>query len=189
MNFWKKYSYVITKLWLNQIAIALFGVALAFASDKGGRTNLLFYTSVFAVVFYLFLQYAVMWEVGAKDGISDAAHGRSRRLWRGFLIGTLANSLNLLLAVLVLTKEFTGVTALSAAAQFIALMTEGMYQGILTKPLMGLRLHDYSWVYFAITVPAVVVSGVAYIIGQYNLHLTNILIPKNEDVKNNGRPS
>ena len=36
---------------------------------------------------------------------------------------------------------------------------------------------------------AVVVSGIAYVLGSYNLHATNILIPKNKDVKNNGRPN
>ena len=42
--------------------------------------------------------------------------------------------------------------------------------------------------YFVITLPAILVSGLAYITGSSNLHATNILIPKNKDVKNNGRP-
>jgi hypothetical protein len=43
-------------------------------------------------------------------------------------------------------------------------------------------------VYFLIVLPAILVAGVAYILGSYNLHFTNILIAKNKDVKNNGRP-
>ena len=42
--------------------------------------------------------------------------------------------------------------------------------------------------FFVITIPSILVIGVGYIIGSYNLHATNILIPKNKDVKNNGRP-
>jgi len=32
------------------------------------------------------------------------------------------------------------------------------------------------------------VCGFAYILGSYQLHATNLLIAKNKDVKNNGRP-
>ena len=190
--FFKKYSYTMLKLFLNQFAIALFGMALALATGYTGNSTLQILTSVFAVLFYLFLLYATMWEVGAKDGISAAARHESRGLWRGFVIALCANVLNILLALLILPGAFVPVgntwNGISAVAQIIALMIEGMYQGILTVPFRGLVLHDFAWVYFAIIIPAVLVSGVAYIFGSYNMHATNILIPKNKDVKNNGRP-
>ncbi|MBQ8358234.1 MAG: hypothetical protein IJX39_10590 [Clostridia bacterium] len=191
-NFFTRYSYTAVKLFLNQFAIALFGVGLAFACAKAQKTTLLYVTSIFAVLFYLFLQYAVMWEVGAKDGISAQARGTSRGLWRGFAIGALSNVINLLLALLGLFRDFSatgsGLSKMGAVCRSIALMLEGMYQGILSAPFRGVQLHDFAWVYFAITVPAILVCGVSYIIGSYNLHATNILIPKNKDVKNNGRP-
>lgn len=190
--FFSRYSYTAVKLFLNQFAIALFGVGLAFACAKAQKTTLLYVTSIFAVLFYLFLQYAVMWEVGAKDGISAVAKGQSRGLWRGFAIGGLANSLNLLLAVFSLFRDFAptpGFAKMGAVFRSIALMIEGMYQGILAAPMRGLQAHDFAWVYFAIMLPSVLVCGAAYIIGSYNLHATNILIPKNKDVKNNGRPN
>lgn len=190
--FLKKYSYTAVKLFLNQFAIALFGVGLAFASEGAGNKTLLMVTSIGAILFYLFLQYAVMWEVGAKDGISAVARGQRRGIWRGFVIGGLANSFNLLCAFFILPGAFaasdSGWGVLSSAFQFIARMVQGMYMGVMTVPFRGLQLHDFAWVYFVITVPAILVCGVAYIIGNYNLHATNILIPKNKDVKNNGRP-
>lgn len=189
-NFFKKYSYIIVKLFLNQFAIALFGVALAFACGAANNRTLMTVTAVFAVLFYLFLQYAVMWEVGAKDGISAVARKQSRGLWRGFVIALCGNAINLLLALLLLPNAFVaaGTYAVGAVAQVAALLLQGMYIGILSLPLGGLPLFQYAWVYFAIILPAVLVSGASYIIGSYNLHLTNILIPKNKDVKNNGRP-
>lgn len=190
--FFSRYSYTAVKLFLNQFAIALFGVGLAFASEGADNKTLLIATSVGAILFYLFLQYAVMWEVGAKDGISAVARGESRRLWRGFAVGVLSNSFNLLCAFLILPGAFAapdaGVQVMSNAFQFIARMVQGMYMGVMTLPLRGLQFHDFAWVYFAITVPAILVCGLSYIIGNYNLHATNILIPKNKDVKNNGRP-
>ena len=191
-SFWKQYSYTIFKLFLNQFAIALFGVALATASAASDKNALLLLTSIFAVIFCLFLQYAVVWEVGAKDGIRADAHKSSRGLWRGVAIAVSANALNILLALLTLLGVFfapgTVGAGIGGAAQFVARLLEGMYMGILAQPFRGLQLHDFSWAYFAICVPSVVVCTVGYILGSFNLHATNILIPKNKDVKNNGRP-
>ena len=183
MDFFKKYSYTAIKLFLNQFAISLFGVALAFVCIKGQRDQLLVITSVFSILFYLFLQYAVIWEVGAKDGISAIARGTSRGLGRGFLIALLTNSVNLLCALIVLT-EYLGAKGLGGLARGIILIgTEGMYMGVLKQvPTALLPL-----MFFLITIPSFIVIGVGYIIGNYNLHATNILIPKNKDVKNNGR--
>ena len=190
--FLKKYSYIAVKLFLNQFAIALFGVGLAFASKGANNDTLLYATSIGAILFYLFLQYAVMWEVGAKDGISAVARHESRRLWRGCVIGCLGNALNIICALFILPGAFvapdSGVKVMSNAFQFIARMVQGMYMGVLTTPVGEVALHDLAWVYFVIILPALLVCSVAYILGSYNLHATNILIPKNKDVKNNGRP-
>lgn len=184
LNFFKKYSYIAVRLFLNQFAISLFGVALAFVSIKGERDGLLLWTSIFSIVFFLFLQYAVIWEVGAKDGISAVARNTSRGLGRGFLIALLTNSLNLLCALLVLT-EYIGVPAVGGMARGAILIgLEGMYMGV----LKAMPTEILPLMFFVITIPSILVIGVGYIIGSYNLHATNILIPKNKDVKNNGRP-
>lgn len=190
--FFSKYGYTTVKLFLNQFAIALFGLALALASGYSGNTKLQIITSIFAIVFYLFLEYAVMWEVGAKDGISALARKEPRRLWRGLVISLCANVINLVLAFLILPGAFlqngVAMKGVSSAASVVALLLEGMYMGVLAVPFRGVPLNNYAWVYFAIIVPAILVSAGAYVLGQYNLHFTNILIPKNKDVKNNGRP-
>lgn len=188
--FFSKYGYNIFKLFLNQFAIALFGISLALACGKAGNNTLQWVTSLFAVLFYLFLEYAAMWEIGAKDGISAAARKTSRKLWRGAVISLCANALNILLAILILPGAIapgTKAEGFSSVFSLIALMIEGMYTGILAQPFRGLQLNEYAWVYFAIIAPAVFVSAGAYILGSYDLHFTNILIPKNKDVKNNGR--
>lgn len=188
MEFLKKYSYIIVKLFLNQFAIALFGVALAFTAGRAEKNGLLLASSIFAVIFYLFLQYAVIWEVGAKDGISATARKTDRKLWRGAVIAVLANSVNILLALIIIAQMLFGKNVVSAVAQFIALLLQGMYQGILTQTVGGVQLHTLPWMFLIITIPSILVISVGYIIGNYNLHATNILIPKNKDVKNNGRP-
>ncbi len=191
-EFFKKYSYGMVMLFVNQIAIALFGLGLSVALGKAENRSLQVAASIFSVVFFLFLLYARMWEIGAKDGISAASRKTSRGLWRGFVIGLCGNAVNILLALLMLPGLFaangTALAGLGNVVKVISLMLQGMYIGILATPLDGLALNAYVWPYFVIIVPSILVSGLAYIIGSYNLHATNILIPKNKDVKNNGRP-
>jgi len=189
-EFFKKYSYVAVKLFVNQFAIALFGLGMAFVSAYSGNAKLRIGSSIGAIIFYLFLLYAHMWEIGAKDGISASARGTSRGLWRGFALGAIANILNLLLAIIITVTSVGGVAGgLGQAATAIALMLQGMYFGLLSVPIGGVVLSELFISYFLITVPAILICGLAYIIGSYNLHVTNILIPKNKDVKNNGRPN
>jgi len=189
-EFFKKYSYVAVKLFVNQFAIALFGLGMAFVSAYSGNAKLRIGSSIGAIIFYLFLLYAHMWEIGAKDGISASARGTSRGLWRGFALGAIANILNLLLAIIITVTSVGGVAGgLGQAATAIALMLQGMYFGLLSVPIGGVVLSELFISYFLITVPAILICGLAYIIGSYNLHATNILIPKNKDVKNNGRPN
>lgn len=191
-EFFQKHSYNMIMVFVNQIAIALFGIGLSVALGRAENRTLQVVASVFAVLFYLFLIYARMWEVGAKDGISAEARKTGRGLWRGFVIGLCGNVVNILLALLMLPGMFaesgTALAGMCGAMQVISLFLQGMYIGILATPLNGLALNAYVWPYFVIILPSVLVAGVAYIIGSYNLHATNILIPKNKDVKNNGRP-
>ena len=65
-------------LFVNQIAIALFGLGLSVALGKAENRSLQVAASIFSVVFYLFLLYARMWEIGAKDGISATSRKTSR---------------------------------------------------------------------------------------------------------------
>ena len=189
-KFFKDYSYSIFRLFLNQFAISLFGIGLAFASSYSNNNTLLLVSSIFSVIFYLFLQYAIIWEVGAKDGITATARHTSRGLWRGFVMAICANAINISSACLVFTKVFTGAeNQVSAVGQFIAMVLQGMYQGILSQRVGVAQLNDFWWIYFLMVIPAIVVTGVSYIFGSYGWHLTNILIPKNKDVKNNGRPN
>jgi len=189
-EFLKKYSYTMAKLFVNQFAIALFGIGLWCVGMYSDNTALKIGGSIGAVVFYLFLLYAHMWELGAKDGISAEARGTSRGLWRGFVIGVGANSLNILLALLMVPQVFAeGYIPVSGLMKTISMMLHGMYTGFTATVAIGGRtLNQMILTYFIIILPAVLVSGLAYIIGSYNLHFTNILIPKNKDVKNNGRP-
>ena len=60
-NFFRENSYSMVRLFLNQIALTVFGTMLALATAK--NDTLLIVTSIFSVLFYLYLVYSFGWEI------------------------------------------------------------------------------------------------------------------------------
>jgi len=184
-EFLKRYSYSSVKLFLNQFAISLLGAALALATAKNDM--LLLTTSIFAIAFYLFLVYTTIWAVGAKDRISIDVQKLKYKPLTGLYIGFLANSLNFIIAIFMiigLTKGLTNETAgnIGGVGRLISLFTEGMYIGLtgLIK-IGGKEIYNFWLTYFLMTVPALLVSTIAYIFGHHDIRFTNLMIDKNPE--------
>lgn len=180
-EFMKKYSYSAVKLFVSQMALSVFGLVLAIACAKIGKTMQIV-SSVGAVIFYLFLIYTAIWEVGSKDKFGIEYGKFEAKPLTGLYIGLLANSLNLLLAVIfTLGLSFGDGDALSAVSGLcgcIAMFIEGMYTGLLSIHVGGAPLNSYWYPYFLITIPAIVTSAFAYYSGIKGIHFTKIMVPE-----------
>lgn len=181
----QKHSYSAVRLFVNQIAISIFGLVLAIACGKVENETLKIVASVGAILFYLFLLYAAMWEVGSKDkfGIEN---GKIKSIpLTGLYIALIANTLNIILAVIIAISSFApdGGTlhAVGAISSVIALFIEGMYTGLLSVDLNGIPLNDYWLSYFIIIIPSLAVSALAYWFGVKGYHFSRILIPENPE--------
>ncbi len=162
-DFFEKHSYNAVKLFLNQIVIGIFfGVGFLFVANQLENPTFKIAASVISIIFYLFLEFTVAYKLGADDRISVDI-GKSKpdyllpvKLW------LLANSINLLLAVFIMLGEvFSSVGffgSVGGVCVAIAMIIEGMYVGII------LLLPHWS-MYFLITIPALVVIFVSYIVG------------------------
>ena len=109
-NFFSKHSYDFVRMLLVQSMIGgFFGFALAIAvtgigaqSSETGELSatseiLLLITSVLAIIFYLFLIYVQIWEIGGKDEMSHRVRGSKPNIYKGLLIALCANVPNFLL--------------------------------------------------------------------------------------------
>ncbi len=184
-DFFKKHSYDMVKMFLNQFAIAIFGLSLALATGKAENATLQIVSSVAAILFYMFLLYAMTFDIGTKDKTS-VEYGRiKRRPLMGLYISLCANSLNLLLAVLItlgrILAENLFFGNLGGGALAVSLLLEGMYTGLLAIEVGGMFIRDMSWPFFAIVIPALLASTLGYYFGLRGWHLTKILIPKNAE--------
>ncbi len=185
--FFERYSYESVRLALNQIAISMFGFALAMTATKAESDPLLFWSSIASMVFYLALTYGTAWKTGSGDHLSIRYGKIPYRPLTGLWVSLVANSVNLLLAVLITVGQLSGVGGLESIPRFIALLIQGMYQGVLaTVSVSGTTLNGLWWSYFLITLPAILVSTVAYIAGAKDFHITKMGIP---DLPESDRPS
>ena len=184
-EFMQKHSYNAVRLFIDQIAISIFGLVLAIACGRVENDTLKIITSVGAIVFYLFLIYAAMWEVGSKDKFGIDNGTKQSRPLTGLFVALLANSFNLLLALIILgcsfASEGSALSTLGALAKVIALFIEGMYTGLLSLDIDGVALNNHWLSYFVITVPALVTSALAYWCGTKGYHFSKILIPENPE--------
>ena len=181
-EFLKKHSYNMMKMFLNQFAIAIFGLVLALATGMAENDTLQVVSSIGSIVFYMFLLYAMTFEIGLKDKTS-VDYGRcAAKPLTGLYISLCANSINFLMAVLILIGDMSSNQFLSdvgGGAAVAAVLLEGMYTGLLAVDVGGVPLNSLIWPFFAIIVPALAASTIGYFFGLKGWHITGMLIPKN----------
>ena len=177
--FFQRYSYESVRLALNQFAISMFGFALAMTAVKAESKALLLWSSIASIVFYLALTYGSAHKTGSGDRLSVEYGKIPFRPLRGLLLSLIANSLNLLLALLITVGKLGGLPTLEAIPRAVALLIQGMYQGVLaTVEVGGVTLNGHWWTYFLITVPAMIISTLGYIAGVKDFHITRMGIPE-----------
>ena len=185
--FFERYSYESVRLALNQVAISMFGFALAMTAGKAESDALLLWSSIGSIVFYLALTYGTAHKTGSTDRLSIQYGKIPFRPYLGLILSLIANSVNLLLAILITVGQLGDLGELESISRLIALLIQGMYQGVLaTVSVGGVTLNGLWWSYFVITLPAMLVSTLGYIAGAKDFHITKMGIP---DLPESDRPS
>ena len=180
-EFFKRYSYQSVHLLLNQVAIGLFGLVLSLAAGMAENFTLKIVTSVFSILFFLFLQFASAWRVGAEDRVSIDLGKKRRDLSVPVKIWLLANALNFLLALLIACGVwFSSVgffSTVGGGASIIKLVIEGMYTGVLSLSVGGAPLNSYWFMHFLTPVPAFFAIFGAYLCGLNNINFGGLFSP------------
>ena len=171
----ERYSYESVHLFLNQVAIGLLGLTLALAAGKAQNEALRVFTSVFAIMFFLALQFMAMWKVGAQDRLSYDLSKIKRNYAVPVWMWLLSNSVNLLFAILISLSIWFEAPALSAIGGIVVPITHiigGMYTGILAINVGGVPLNSLWFMYFVVTLPAL---GVEHIRDRYDILIRQLV--------------
>lgn len=173
-EFFHKYGYSMVKMFVNQVAISLFGSTLAMATLSAKNDTLTALVSVGAVIFYLFLLYIMTWDIGAKDRISVDIGKKEYRPFTGIVMSLIANIPTFILTILFLVASETASKTVAAVVDITRIIIEGMYVGLMAVvKIDGSPLHDIWWVYLVITLPAIITCGISYFLGHKNFRFTS----------------
>ena len=173
MDLYRKQGYQVVRLGLYQFGMTLFGlvVAMATRSQNDPRSPLFIGSGVFSALFYLYLIYTLVYELGQKDGIRIEAGKREYKPLTGFWLALAANALNILLGIL----SFVGKTVLDMSgagwagqlygvSNAVAKFIQGMYVALLTL------IMDKSYANLLTPIPGLIVCTLAYILGVKYCH-------------------
>lgn len=171
-EFFKENSYNFVKCILNQVAMTMFGLMLAFATIQN-ETYLLI-SSLFSIAFYLFLTYIMFWEIGGKDRIREDNGRKKKTPMHGFLICLVANIPNLIMGIIIcLTKNAAAANEAAGNIYFVVNMLarglEAMYLGLIT-----LYSPNNPIAFLLICLPAPIMAEIAYLLGNHNFRIAGI---------------
>ncbi len=171
-NFLRENKQVLRKLITNQFGAAFLALVLAFTGVRIGQSVYLV-SSILSVIFLLYLDYATLWDEGAKARIRvDGGRDRKNPL-AGLWLGIAASAPNLLLGVL--TALFTVLFQITKApwadvgsgiCAIAARLWQAMYMGILQSIAPAGK-----YILLLIPIPAILVCFGAYRLGFENIRL------------------
>ena len=181
INYYGKTSSLLSKLFIHQFGLAVFGVLLYSAAAVSGNKALTIGFSIFSAAFYLFLLYVLMWETGASDKIRIDGGRMKNDVLKGLKVTLLANIPNYVIATvsavayLCIDKNLLDASGnftspewalnIYAIAQTVGFYINSMYAGI--ADALGMSTSPV-WL-FVLTVPTLTVCAVGYWLGTKEL--------------------
>lgn len=184
LKFLKNNSYLIVRIILNQIGMTMFGLMTSMAaaavdnSLSGGgevRRTCMTWVSVFAILFYMYINYMAMKEEGQKDKIRlDAGRAEYTPL-RGLGIGFASSFLNIVLGVVIVILSVVvniapdtidAVGGILGGSKLLESVILAMYWGLMLGVSGVATIAELPSFWFVIIpLPTVIVTAVAYYFG------------------------
>ncbi|MBQ8249630.1 MAG: hypothetical protein IJY93_07100 [Clostridia bacterium] len=177
-KFLKEQSYNMVKLFLNQIALTVFGTILMLSTSE--NDSLLLASSIFSILFFLALSYTTCWDIGARDKIRVDSGRLKSMPSKGFVISLGANIPNLILALAmgigILTNTEMG-HSISGFCNIAARLLNGMYLGVIStiENKLSLTAIEDWWIFAVITIPSLFTCTIAYLLGSKNIRILGLL--------------
>ncbi len=157
MTMFSNVRYETLKLFLDQIALAVFGIVTAVASSQSPAFRIIF--GVIGIGLYYYILYATMWEIGAKDRIRVDAGREEKQPQKPLLMGLVANIPNFVVGLVGLLKLINNGTAATVGSVAISIskLLQGYYLGICNQ--LGLGEVPYTYLVTAMIGVFMVVIG------------------------------
>ena len=196
-EFWQKNGRSVFKLYINQIAMSVFGLMVIGASGASEGDLLILLASIISVGLYLFIIYSMMWDAGAKAAAKTlrAEDAGVKKIETPFLIVLFGSTVNIILYVIYTVAKISaqaadfaeGSAAVAAGGimEIIIKMTNSIYMGfeaLLYTENVIMRTPPY---YLFLTLLPLFAVG----IGAYYLGASEISIMRKLGFKHKHKPT
>ena len=193
MAYLKENYYYIVKMLLNQFGAAILGIMMSLVTSGGmdePNWYLVLAGSTLAIFLYVYLQYSVMWDLGARDIIRVEAKRAKYKPFTGLWMTALANIPNALIAIGVVIGSLFGSVggiaqmewagSVGVVCRAIGVFWEAMFNGFVMR--FSPR-NPIVWVLMLI--PPLLAGGGGYFAGLKGFAPIGLLgiKPKNKDKK------
>ncbi len=189
-EFLHDHSSIITKVLLNQFGAAFMGLMITAAASR--TPWLMMCASCFAIFFYLFLLYNVIWEIGGQDRIRVDGGRAEYKPLTGVWVSLIANIPSIFLGILVVVGYIFGSKGgmfayewagnMYSVSKTLSMLWNAMYIGVIRT------FSPYNPLAYLLQVlPAVFVTGLGYYLGLRNRRIFGFIgSTKNKSDKNKG---
>ena len=128
----KKYSYDMVKMLLNQAGIAMLGLVMTMATFNNDK--LYFITSILCMIFYVYLLYTMTYDMGRKDKPSVDGGRATLYPLKGLWVSLGANAVNIICGIMIAVFSFfivmqSPVTVLDQSGNEIQVYTRTEIEG------------------------------------------------------------
>ncbi len=211
MKFVKENIHDIVRLMLNQVALAVFGLVLVSAARmaNGAVGVLALVASIVAILFYMYILYATMQEIGSKHRVRVDGNRMKRDNFWGLKVMTLAQIPTIIVLLLLFigyifmiplgSAEWCRVfgTNLYALSQIVVAFLQSMYDGLISFFLFKVGLFSetrgflesnigygslvYFFCFLLSLVPGLLVCWGSYVMGLHDKKLISLFIRNNTE--------
>ncbi|MBQ0102139.1 MAG: hypothetical protein KBT31_05035 [Firmicutes bacterium] len=190
-------SYTVFKMFLNQIAMTIFGLAVGLSTWNYEKLSIA--ASVFAVIFYLVLLYTMTWEYGYEHSQLISSGRLKYNPLTGLILSVTANLVNIVLGVMAIVGYYgaSGYVYYNELGEEVADIALSIgrapaspdwaanifgigksFSAILNAMYSGLISSFFRFspnIYLIIVLPSVAVCTAAYILGTKGKHFTKLV--------------
>ena len=173
VDFIKENTSNAVKLFVNQIAMTIFGLLLSAAAFRNNTINIA--VGVLSILLYYYLLYTAAWDIGARDKIKVDGGRMKYEPHKGVYISLLANSVNIILAAVIIAFYYIGTLAnldFAKSVFAIAFMIMRFLNGMFVSVLSLVKAEPANiFLQAATIIPTVAVSALAYLAGLKNFRI------------------
>lgn len=179
MAYVRENFHFITKMWLNQFGGAFLGLMVSLAVSSSENNTLVLLSAIFSALFYVYLQYTVMWDLGARDIIRVQGNRAEYHPLTGLKMSLVANIPNIILALLIVIGYIFGsqegsfgydwAGTLYVVSKGIAVVWEAMYNGF-----VQLYSPHNPIIFVFMIVPALAAATAGYYLGTKNFRVLGL---------------